>query len=56
MIADENFQKEAAVQIGPYQNAVGLDIAQYLSDAVNISPEMYTWIKDWLKSEFNYKL
>ncbi|TDO98119.1 tricarboxylate transporter [Marinomonas balearica] len=56
MIKDPKFKAEAAVQIGPYQNAVGLDIATYLSDAVTISPEMYTWISDWLKAEFNYKL
>ncbi|RDL44290.1 tricarboxylate transporter [Marinomonas piezotolerans] len=56
MIADPKFQQESAEKLGPYQNAVGIDIAKYLGDAVNISPEMYVWIKDWLKSEFNYKL
>jgi tripartite-type tricarboxylate transporter receptor subunit TctC len=56
MIASDDFKQEAAVQIGPYENAVGLDIAQYLGDAVNISPETYQWIKNWLESEFNYKL
>lgn len=56
MIADSKFQQEAEVQIGPYQNAVGVDIAQYLGDALNVSPEMYGWIKGWLESEFNYKL
>ncbi|WP_067221491.1 Bug family tripartite tricarboxylate transporter substrate binding protein [Marinomonas gallaica] len=56
MIADPKFQEEAAEQVGPYENAVGVDIAMYLGDAVKISPEMYKWIKDWLKSEFNYSL
>lgn len=56
MIASPEFIKEAEVQVGPYENAVGADIAQYLSDAVTISPEMYVWIKQWLNTEFNYTL
>lgn len=56
MVADPKFQEEAATQVGPYENAVGIDIAMYLGEAVKISPEMYSWIKDWLKDEFNYSL
>lgn len=56
MIADPTFKQEAIQQVGPYENAVGIDIAQYLGEAVTISPDMYVWIKDWLKSEFNYSL
>ncbi|WP_369921318.1 Bug family tripartite tricarboxylate transporter substrate binding protein [Marinomonas polaris] len=56
MLQDPAFIKDSEIQVGPYENIVGIDAAQYLSDAITVSPELYTWISDWLKTKFDYKL
>ncbi|WP_012069614.1 tricarboxylate transporter [Marinomonas sp.] len=56
MLQDPAFIKDSEVQVGPYENIMGIDAAQYLSDAVTVSPELYSWISNWLKTKFDYKL
>ena len=56
MLQDPAFIKDSEVQVGPYENVMGIDAAQYLSDAVTVSPELYSWISNWLKTKFDYKL
>ncbi|NVK73089.1 MAG: tricarboxylate transporter [Oceanospirillaceae bacterium] len=56
MLKDPAFIKDSKVQIGPYQNVMGIDAAQYLNDAITVSPEMYSWISNWLKTKFDYNL
>ena len=56
MLKDPAFIKDSEVQVGPYENVMGIDAAQYLSDAVTVSPELYSWISNWLKTKFDYKL
>ena len=56
MLKDPAFIKDSEVQIGPYENVMGIDAAQYLSEAVTVSPELYSWISNWLKTKFDYKL
>lgn len=56
MLKDPAFIKDSEIQVGPYENIVGIDAAQHLSDAISVSPELYTWISSWLKSKFDYTL
>lgn len=56
MLKDPAFIQDSEVQVGPYENIVGIDAAQYLSEAITVSPELYTWISSWLKSKFDYTL
>jgi tripartite-type tricarboxylate transporter receptor subunit TctC len=56
MLKDPAFIQDSEVQVGPYENIIGIDAAQYLSEAITVSPELYTWISSWLKSKFDYTL
>jgi hypothetical protein len=56
MLQDPSFIQDSKVQVGPYKNVMGIDAAQYLNDAITVSPEMYSWISNWLKAKFDYKL
>jgi hypothetical protein len=56
MLQDPDFISESAVQVGPYTNVTGIQAAQYLSESVTLSPELYQWVSGWLKSEFNFSL
>ncbi|BFM47972.1 tricarboxylate transporter [Marinomonas sp. THO17] len=56
MLKDPTFIEESAVQVGPYTNVEGIDAAQHLSEALNISPELYQWVAQWLKTKFDYTL
>lgn len=53
MVEDEAFKQDAIEQIGPYQNLLGPVAQHHLEQAINISPELRQWVKDWLKSNFN---
>ncbi|PPC76045.1 tricarboxylate transporter [Pokkaliibacter plantistimulans] len=53
MVKDPDFNKEAVEQIGPYENITGRAAEQYISDAVNMSPERQQWVKNWLQTKFN---
>lgn len=53
MVEDPDFKNDAIEQIGPYENILGEQAGAYLEQAIAMTPELHSWVKDWLKSKYN---
>lgn len=56
MLQDADFIKDSKVQVGNYENILGVDAIEHLAEAITVTPELYSWISQWLETKFDYKL
>jgi tripartite-type tricarboxylate transporter receptor subunit TctC len=52
MVADPEFQKAKAEQLGPYDVFLGQQLAEAVASVNNISPQTVAYLKDWLSRDF----
>ncbi|MEQ8193045.1 MAG: hypothetical protein RIB59_01010 [Rhodospirillales bacterium] len=55
-LKDKKFQKKAKKMLGNYPQLFGEDAQDAVKEAVDLSPEINKWFKDFLKNKFNVKV